>query len=806
MAAGLPGSRSNLDWGCALRGYNQSEVAVMRPKRIDCFSLSPAAGVFLCLAILLAFSLHARAGEVKLAWDPSPEPDIAGYKIHCGTASGSYTNTLESGTATSVTVSNLEDGKTYYFAATAFNSSGSQSGFSNEVSKKLPAVNVDSDGDGVLDSEDAFPADPSESSDLDKDGIGDNADPDDDNDGIPDGGPIPDTASYRLWDNSAVPALLSDPDSSAVELGLKFKSEVSGYLTGIRFYKAAANTGPHAGNLWSRDGKLLGSVSFASETASGWQEAALAVPVAISPNTTYVVSYHTTVGHYSVSEGFFGASALVKSPLRALANGEDGPNGVYRYGVSGFPTQSYNSSNYWLDVVFKKTLQDPPADQPPAAPAQLSAALQGSDVVLRWAANSEADLAGYRVSYGTASGSYPQSIDVGKTTSRTVTGLSSGKTYYFAVLAYDNGNLKSGLSKEVTCQVPVAVKDSDGDGLSDELEVNTYGTDPTRADTDGDGIPDGQEVALWGLNWNADIDGDGIVNLLDWDSDGDGFSDGEEQAKGTDPKDRDSKVAALPMEAGEVAADHEWKQVTFARQFYNPVVVVGGSSSEDGQPAVVRLRNITGSGFEIRVQEWECYDGEHAKETVGYLAVESGVHSLPGNLKVEAGQLLFSKAAAFVPVTFKQVFQAAPVVLASVATVNDPAAVEIRLKGVTTKGFSLRLQEQEANVQDHRAEIVSYIAWQPSSGDFDGILFEVDKTAKVVTQQFGEVLFSEPHASAPVFLGQMQSTNGKDTASLRWRNKDAEGVEVRVAEETSLDSETNHAAEVVGYLVFSQAP
>ena len=777
----------------------------MRSKRIGFLSLSPTR-LFLYLLFLLVFPMHGQASDVRLAWEPILASDLAGYRIHYGTASGSYTYSVDAGMVTGVTVSDLTQGQTYYFAATSFDNSGNQSGYSNEVSWSAPAVNLDGDGDGVIDSQDAFPADPTEWSDLDQDGIGDNADPDDNNDGIPDSGPIGGTGSYRLWDNSAVPSLLSDADASAVELGLKFRSEASGYITGIRFYKSSVNTGPHAGSLWSRDGKLLGSVSFGSETASGWQEAALAAPVAISPNTTYVVSYHTTVGHYSVSEGFFGPSALVKSPLRALANGEDGPNGVYRYGVSGFPTQSYNSSNYWVDVVFQKTLPILPAEQPPAAPTQLSAALQGTSVALQWAANSETDLAGYRVYYGIASGSYSQNVDAGKTTSRTVTGLSSGKTYYFAVLAYDNGNLKSGLSKEVICQVPVAVKDSDGDGLSDELEANTYGTDPTRADTDGDGISDGQEVALWGLNWNADSDGDGIENLLDWDSDGDGFSDGEEQAEGTDPKDRDSKVAALPMEAGEVAADHEWKQVTFGRQFNNPVVVVGGLSSEDGQPAVVRMRNITGSGFEIRVQEWECYDGEHAKETVGYLAVESGVHSLPGNLKVEAGQLLFSKAAVFVPVTFKQVFQAAPVVLSSVATVNDPAAVAIRLKGVTTKGFSLCLQEQEANAQDHRAEIVSYIAWQPSSGDFDGYLFEVDKTAKVVTQQFGEVPFSEPHTSAPVFLGQMQSTNGKDTASLRWRNKDAEGVEVRVAEETSLDSETNHVAEVVGYLVFSPAP
>jgi hypothetical protein len=52
----------------------------------------------------------------------------------------------------------------------------------------------------------------------------------------------------------------------------------------------------------------------------------------------------------------------------------------------------------------------------------------------------------------------------------------------------------------------------------------------------------------------------------------------------------------------------------------------------------------------------------------------------------------------------------------------------------------------------------------------------------------------------------MQSAYGKDTADLQWRSKDSRGVEVRIAEETSKDSETKHTTEVVGYMVFSPTP
>ncbi|GAA4443287.1 hypothetical protein GCM10023170_019400 [Phytohabitans houttuyneae] len=167
------------------------------------------------------------------------------------------------------------------------------------------------------------------------------------------GTPPPTGCPCSIWSSSATPGTLADPDTDPVELGVKFRSDVAGQVTGVRFYKGPGNTGTHVGHLWTAGGTLLGTVTFSGETASGWQQATFATPVAISANTTYVVSYYAPVGRYSADNNYFGGTGVTNGPLRALQNGVDGGNGVYRYGAGGgFPSNTWESSNYWVDLIF----------------------------------------------------------------------------------------------------------------------------------------------------------------------------------------------------------------------------------------------------------------------------------------------------------------------------------------------------------------------------------------------------------------------------------------------------------------------
>ena len=158
----------------------------------------------------------------------------------------------------------------------------------------------------------------------------------------------PISSGFTLFTSSSVPQTASHTDSNAVEVGVKFSASSSGNITGIRFYKGSASTGTHIGNLWTSTGTLLARATFTNETASGWQQVDFATPVAIAANTTYVASYFAPVGRYARNSNYF-TTPLVSGPLTAPS----GANGVYKYtSTSAFPTSSYQSTNYWVDVVF----------------------------------------------------------------------------------------------------------------------------------------------------------------------------------------------------------------------------------------------------------------------------------------------------------------------------------------------------------------------------------------------------------------------------------------------------------------------
>jgi fibronectin type 3 domain-containing protein len=129
------------------------------------------------------------------------------------------------------------------------------------------------------------------------------------------------------------------------ELGAKVRVDQPMTLSAIRFYKSPSETGQHIGRLWTDSGVQLASVTFATETASGWQRQGLVSPVTLQPGATYVVSVNANSFFVATQSGL--ATQVISGPLRSVA---DGQNGVFGSAAGVFPAQSWNSSNYFADL------------------------------------------------------------------------------------------------------------------------------------------------------------------------------------------------------------------------------------------------------------------------------------------------------------------------------------------------------------------------------------------------------------------------------------------------------------------------
>ena len=157
------------------------------------------------------------------------------------------------------------------------------------------------------------------------------------------------TGSYTTIFTSQTPTKIGATDAP-VELGVQFTSSVSGFITGVRFYKTGIYTGSHTGELFTSTGTRLASALFTGETASGWQTVKFLTPVAITANTTYVAAYYNATGIYT-SDVTGLATAITNGNLTALAGG-----GVFSYGGTPvFPFNHFSSSNYWVDPIYSPT-------------------------------------------------------------------------------------------------------------------------------------------------------------------------------------------------------------------------------------------------------------------------------------------------------------------------------------------------------------------------------------------------------------------------------------------------------------------
>jgi len=244
---------------------------------------------------------------------------------------------------------------------------------------------------------------------------------------------------------------------------------------------------------------------------------------------------------------------------------------------------------------------------------------------------------------------------------------------------------------------------------------------------------------------------------------------------------------------------NDWDQINFPTAFdAPPIVVTGPAGFAGGNPSTVRVRNVTTTGFQIQIDEWDYLDGGHATEQVTYIAAEPGTYNL-GNITMIAGSAN-NIDHNFKTVNFSNSFSSTPVVMASQVTSNGGQATSVRMTNVSNNNFQARIQEEQNNDGFHADETLHYMAFSTGTGSVNGSSLRVGSTGNNVNHNWYTVNFGSNYSNAG-FIASCQSFFGGDPLALRYRNLGNTSVQVKLEEEQSGDSEVAHTTETIGYVI-----
>lgn len=236
-------------------------------------------------------------------------------------------------------------------------------------------------------------------------------------------------------------------------------------------------------------------------------------------------------------------------------------------------------------------------------------------------------------------------------------------------------------------------------------------------------------------------------------------------------------------------------RIDFTDDLTNPVIALT-STNNGGNQFTLRVIDSDDTGFTFIIEEWEYHDGPHpATETINWLAIEEGVHTLPDGRMIEAGTASATHNSG--SVSLSGGFTTPPVVLTSVMSENDTTTIDSDPRDITASGFNLRLQEEEAQDGNHAIETVGWIAIEPGGGAESGTATTSGGfNHNVDTYALGDTF------DDPIILAETQTINGGDPATIIIEGETLSTVDLSLEEEQSGDSETNHTNETVGIVAF----
>ena len=257
------------------------------------------------------------------------------------------------------------------------------------------------------------------------------------------------------------------------------------------------------------------------------------------------------------------------------------------------------------------------------------------------------------------------------------------------------------------------------------------------------------------------------------------------------------------IEAGEVQVTSQWQRLDFRAAFADPIVIANAMSRNGGAPAVIRIRQVGPTGFDIRVQRWHDAEGEPPSAVVGFLALERGTYTLVDGTLIEAGSVEVARSGTSPTsetMPFRRRFNAVPVVMTAVTSFNESKPVTGQLQAISKSSLRFRLDSEVNAFPTSSTETLSYIAWESSAGTLQGIAFEVHRTPGIGRKQLHPLAFLRAFDTPPIVLAEVQGATSGSPLTVHWDVKDTSGVGVTLEAGLGAEDEHDTPTDVVGYI------
>ena len=270
-------------------------------------------------------------------------------------------------------------------------------------------------------------------------------------------------------------------------------------------------------------------------------------------------------------------------------------------------------------------------------------------------------------------------------------------------------------------------------------------------------------------------------------------------------------LTSLPTQyIGEVGKidnlNHFNQTIQLDRTYTNPVVFALPVSYNGGDPAIARITDLQSDRFSVYLQEPDYKDKKHTKESLSYLVLEAGSWQLADGTILEVGTIDTNSttASTWSKLDFESEFDATPSIFSQVQTNNGKSFVRTRQKSLSSDGFELAMEEEEAlKLSGHAMETVGWLAIESGSGNWDGLSYQAGSTGNNIDHSWDTVNFGQSFDRSPNLFASLASFNGGDAAGLRYRSLGASRVQLKVEEDQSLDRETTHASEIANFLAIA---